>query len=55
MTQVLDTEPLMDKAISLLCEKLDQRFAQPGISCDMADYMTYSELGGWNLPGRAAN
>lgn len=34
----------MDKAISLLCEKLDERFVRPGISCDIADYMIYGEL-----------
>lgn len=45
MTQVLDMESLVDTTINLLCEKLDERFVQPGKSCDMADYIMYGELG----------
>ena len=44
MPRVLEMEPLMDDTIAELCDHLDKRFAQTGVTCDLSDWLVFREF-----------
>lgn len=41
MGGMLEKEYFMDKTLNNLCDKLDTRFVNPGVTCDISDYLNF--------------
>lgn len=44
MTTLTEFEPFVDRTIQALVSQLDERFAKPGLACNIATWLQYCKF-----------